>query len=548
MKFFRVFALGFIVLEIVSCQNAAPTQTPLLPTSQTTATAIAPANTPPPATPPQTETTAPAPQPKQTLIPYGIDKKDFPENYNPLTGKAVQDPTRLALPALLISISNSPTSARPQAGISFADWVFEYYIGASATRFLAVFYGDYPQYSLKTSEDCPVNEEIFTPEKLWIGNRVWVDENENGLQDDWESGIGGICIHLYSNGKRIASTSTDSRGYYAFNLPNAKKEYFLEFEKPQNFRFTQKDIGNDDQDSDVDPSTGRTHTFRLTAAAANVDLGLIPLNRQRAVPTPSADYIPAEAYAGPIRSGRLSYAHISNMFPQSCLVFAGAAPDILARLSPCKIVYGVDLFTPNSALLPVSTMQELAESARREKKPDYSGNLFDGKPPEVTREAAKSLLIQYHPYNQSYWVYDILSQSYLRFTDNADGTGIFHPARDRLTDKQQHFENVIVLQAEHLVFRHNQYEINISPNRRGFAYLFRDGGMQKIYWSTENRSWEKETGLLRPIHFLDLNNQPIALRPGKTWIHLVTPQSSLHGENGAWEMNFVPPYDPPDEN
>jgi hypothetical protein len=545
LKTSRIFILIILALGLTSCQNSVSSRQNEETHSPATTSPLPTTLVPPTASP--TVTVSPTPQPHLTLIPYGIDKKDFPENYNPLTGKAVQNAEQLSLPAILISVSNSPVSARPQAGLGFADWVFEYYIGASATRFLALFYGEYPRYLPAQNGNCPVNEEIFLPAEHWVGNRVWLDENENGIQDDWETGIGGVCVRLYADGKPLASTSTNANGYYAFNIPRLDKNYFIEIEKPENFTFTLQNVGNEEQDSDVDDKSGRTRIFRLTDTETNVDAGLIAPPEQIIVPTPFAPYVPPEAYAGPIRSGRLTYAHINRMFPQSCLIFAGAAPDILAQLSPCKIVYGVDLTTPNSALLPVSEMRQLAESHRGEKPPDYSGNLFDGNPPQVTREAASRLLIRYHPYNQSYWVYDPISRSYLRFTDNADGTGIFRPATDRLTGKQQSFENVIVLKAEHLIFRHNQYEIDLSPNQRGFAYLFRDGGMQKIYWSTENRDWEKKSGILRPIHFVDAENKPVALRPGKTWIHLVTPFSALSGNEGEWEMVFVQPYDPFDK-
>ena len=43
-----------------------------------------------------------------------------------------------------MSITNSPSSARPQSGLSYADQVFEFYIGEGATRFLAVFHGNLP--------------------------------------------------------------------------------------------------------------------------------------------------------------------------------------------------------------------------------------------------------------------------------------------------------------------------------------------------------------------------------------------------------------------
>jgi hypothetical protein len=67
------------------------------------------------------------------------------ENINPLTGLPVENPENLSLPPVLISVTNWPISARPQAGLSFSPIVFELYIGGGESRFLALFYGDYPK-------------------------------------------------------------------------------------------------------------------------------------------------------------------------------------------------------------------------------------------------------------------------------------------------------------------------------------------------------------------------------------------------------------------
>jgi len=50
-----------------------------------------------------------------------------------------------------------------------------------------------------------------------IGDRVWLDLNENGLQDDGEEGFPGVAIELRRDGKIIASTVSDQYGYFAFN-------------------------------------------------------------------------------------------------------------------------------------------------------------------------------------------------------------------------------------------------------------------------------------------------------------------------------------------
>jgi hypothetical protein len=228
-------------------------------------------------------------------------------------------------------------------------------------------------------------------------------------------------------------------------------------------------------------------------------------------------------------------------------VYASAAWDIGEMLDACQIVFGVDKTTPNSALLPVRRLRELAEKSLNSKQPvNYSGNLFSDNVP-LGGKPANTINVFYHAYTQSAWQYDPISQTYLRWTDLADGTGTLIPATDRLTERQMAFENVIVVLAEHNRFRHNQLEIDFSLGQKNLAYLFRDGQAFKILWSTENREWEKKTGLVRPMHFMDARGNPVPLHPGRTWIHIVTPFSSVTDQgDGNWLVNFVQPYDPED--
>ncbi len=88
-------------------------------------------------------TQPPPPQftPTITTTPAVMGVFGFPAGVNPLTGLTVEDLTRLERRPVMVKISNAPPSVRPQAGLSFADLVFEYYIGEGANRFLAVFYG-----------------------------------------------------------------------------------------------------------------------------------------------------------------------------------------------------------------------------------------------------------------------------------------------------------------------------------------------------------------------------------------------------------------------
>jgi hypothetical protein len=493
------------------------------------------------------------PQPHLTPAAYGPEAEDFPADVNPLTGRAVEDPSLLKLPAVLVSISNMPFTARPQAGPGFAPWVYELYIGEGATRFLNVFYGDYPRAIPNVSGGCEVRAEIVRPGGDWIGDRVWLDENENGRQDAWETGVGGVCVRLLNGTSRavLAETTTDSNGYYAFERPVT--DAIVQFIKSDAYQFTEPNIGDEDHDSDADVTTGETQLFQADTTASFWDAGLIlsevsiPTASPVVTGTPPNWFIPPEPYVGPIRSGRLTYNQIGRMFPNSCLVYASAAWDIGEMLDACQIVFGVDKTTPNSALLPVRRLRELAEQKLNPRQPvNYSGNLFSNTVP-AGGQPASAIKIFYHSYTQSAWQYDPVSGTYLRWTDLADGTGALIPATDRLTERQMAFENVIVVFAEHHRFRHNQLEIDFSLGQKNIAYLFRDGQTFKIYWSTANREWEKKNGLVRPMHFSDAQGNLVPLHPGRTWIHIVTPFSAVADQgNGNWLVQFVQPYDPED--
>ncbi len=49
-----------------------------------------------------------------------------------------------------------------------------------------------------------------------LGDRVWLDENRNGLQDGDEGGIPGVLIELLVDGEVVASATSDQYGYWLF--------------------------------------------------------------------------------------------------------------------------------------------------------------------------------------------------------------------------------------------------------------------------------------------------------------------------------------------
>jgi len=151
-----------------------------------------------------------------------INPEQFPfsAGVNPLTGKPIKDPALLDLSPVLVSVSNFPGATRPQMGLSFATQIYEFWIGVGMTRFLSIYYGDFPHYQPSMIGDCAVRWEVFQVPEPWIGNIVWFDENSNGIQDLGERGVPGICLHLIDAESHtlLAGTTTDSNGYYGFHV------------------------------------------------------------------------------------------------------------------------------------------------------------------------------------------------------------------------------------------------------------------------------------------------------------------------------------------
>jgi len=114
---------------------------------------------------------------------------------------------------------------------------------------------------------------LFQPASL--GDYVWHDENENGLQDPGESGVPGVTVTLYDgSGNVVATTTTDNTGKYLFEglIPGTYSVGFSNL-PPELDQFTKRDQGSDDGlDSDADPTTGRTQPVTLGPGEHNPTL------------------------------------------------------------------------------------------------------------------------------------------------------------------------------------------------------------------------------------------------------------------------------------
>jgi SdrD B-like domain/Protein of unknown function (DUF3048) C-terminal domain len=533
MKQKKIFIL-FIFLFIAACSAE---QITTEPSSTDASTASPTLGTPLP-------TSTPTPQGFSTPASYGPDHENFPADINPLSGQQVKDPGLLATPAVAISISHFPVAARPQAGLSFAPWVFEFYITEGATRFLSIFYGEFPAPEIPISGDCEIRREPFVQTSTMMGNRIWLDENQNGMQEDFEKGVGGVCVELLdASGNLLNQITSDSNGYYGFNVEPGM--YIVEYKIPAWLKFTEKNIGDENKDSDADPLTRRAEVD-VKSTLLYLDAGLVPSEEMN--PPLNESQLPA-AEVGPVRSGRLLYIDIHEFFQNSCFIFASASPEILPLLPQCYFVFHDE--ASGGAMLPIEKMKALAEENRQTRSGtfNYASNVFSEIPLQGGQVAhTVNTYVAYR--NQSAWVYDPLSGSYWRYVDDTtqENAGVLHPEIDRLTGRQLQFENIIVLEVEQEVFEYRKIPIpalidtDFELGDGGFATLFRDGMKYDIRWSLEAREYEQETGQARPVYFVDADGNPVPLKPGRTWLFVSTPYSFVTNQmDGSWTVRYTPP-------
>jgi hypothetical protein len=358
--------------------------------------------------------------------PVTLGPDNFPEGINPLTGLPVADPELLTLPPAMVSVSNFPASARPQAGLNTSPIIYELYIGEGMTRFLVLFYGQFP----------------------------------SAVSGQTEGQTAG-------DGATAGDTTADSGG-----------------------------IGD----------------------AASADAATV----------------------GPIRSGRLPYEDIRSIY-SGFLVMASAYSGIAVNLSQATTIYGSDSDDINSAMIGVDQLQGIAQShAEGYPGSNFSldGMTFSTTPPEGGQTADKAWVF-YSSLNQIQWVYDESLGAYIRYDIKTDGSGEFVMATDRLTGEPVSRENMIVIFANHDFLAPTLIDVHLTNMPPMKALLFRDGEVHEIFWTTQYGEYEQETGLLRPMRFVDADGNPVALKPGYTWIEVVS-TASFYAESVISDYPFTP--------
>ena len=112
-----------------------------------------------------------------------------------------------------------------------------------------------------------------------LGDFVWWDLDEDGVQDADEPGLKGVTVTLKdASDAVVATTVTDDDGAYSFT-DLEPGDYTVVFTLPgSDWSFSPQDQGGDDAlDSDADPATGASPTITLASGEDNdtIDAGLV---------------------------------------------------------------------------------------------------------------------------------------------------------------------------------------------------------------------------------------------------------------------------------
>ena len=113
-----------------------------------------------------------------------------------------------------------------------------------------------------------------------VGDYVWMDNNNNGVQDSGEAGVPNIMVILYDSLlNTVATKYTDASGHYLFDsisLPASGEKSFIAgfYNVPPNYAYTTlvQDAEAAGLNSKLDPITGRTKLFTLHTGLRLMDI------------------------------------------------------------------------------------------------------------------------------------------------------------------------------------------------------------------------------------------------------------------------------------
>ncbi len=139
------------------------------------------------------------------------------------------------------------------------------------------FQGEQKWYSMEDILDCEHDGGHVDAGTSSISSRVFHDHDADGIQDASDEGIADVTVELKdAQGNVIKTTVTDAQGHYTFD-GLTEGDYSVGVVAPNDYKFSPQNVGGDDsRDSDVNPQSGMSDTFRLgeSEQLTTVDAGL----------------------------------------------------------------------------------------------------------------------------------------------------------------------------------------------------------------------------------------------------------------------------------
>jgi hypothetical protein len=127
-------------------------------------------------------------------------------------------------------------------------------------------------FTIGAADDYTIDAGLVSLPYGSIGDFVWNDTNNNGIQDPGEPGVPNVEVDLHTSaGDYVTATTTDSTGHYQFTSV-APGSYCVAFTAPDNYGFSPKHQGSDATlDSDANPN-GQTDPFSLGLGQNKTDI------------------------------------------------------------------------------------------------------------------------------------------------------------------------------------------------------------------------------------------------------------------------------------
>lgn len=253
---------------------------------------------------------------------------------------------------------------------------------------------------------------------------------------------------------------------------------------------------------------------------------------------------------GPVRSARWFDVQLVHMY-KSIFIYGSAyqklydylfEQDFAERLIlegpyTYPALYRYEPAGKNLLLVNTHLLSDVIEAYKiNNDRQDLSGMSFSDAVNEAG-EPADYVTVRFSGAIYNRWDYDAQQKMYVRFVDSQDdidGTNeVYIPHVDGTTGEPITTDNLVVLFSEYI---EADGPTILSPNLLGAgnAYLVRNGLLQEISWARDN---EKDI-----VKLIDKNDQPVKLKPGRTWYEIMNIGSKVKSEgDGDWRFVFYMP-------